>query len=53
MLKLFHKRQMTISTTDRLLKLREQMARHKINAYIIPSEDAHQVSVTLKIVADW
>jgi hypothetical protein len=28
---------------DKLLRLREEMARQHVNAYIIPSEDAHQV----------
>lgn len=32
-----------ISTTDRLTKLRELMASRGLQAYFVPSEDAHQV----------
>lgn len=34
-----------ISTTDRLSKLRELMAARGLQAYFVPSEDAHQVHV--------
>ena len=33
-----------VDTTARLAALRSQFSRDNINAYIIPSEDAHQVS---------
>lgn len=34
---------MTIDTSQRLARLRQLMTKHEVHAYIIPSEDAHQV----------
>jgi hypothetical protein len=36
------------STSDTLARLRAKMAEFKVDAYIIPSEDAHQVGVSLR-----